>query len=123
MKEDHLDLSECKVTAQALGELVKMIVDGKVSNNQAKSEVFEKMYESGNSPEVVVKELGISVVSDTGAIEAMCKAVLEKHPGPVADFKGGKDAAIGFLVGQVLKESKGKAQPAMVSEMLRNLMK
>ncbi len=123
LKEDHLDLGDCKVTAQALGELVKMVVDGKVSNNQAKSEVFEKMYVTGASPAAVVKELGIEVVSDTGAIEAMCKAVIEKHAGPVADFKAGKDAAIGFLVGQVLKESKGQAQPKIVTEILRNLMK
>lgn len=123
LKQDHLELNECKVSAENLGALVKLVVEGKVTNNQAKSEVFEKMYATGATADEVVKELGISVVADTGAIEAICKAVMAAHPGPVADFKAGKDAAIGFLVGQVMKESKGKAAPPVVQKVLRELLK
>ncbi|MBP9718324.1 Asp-tRNA(Asn)/Glu-tRNA(Gln) amidotransferase subunit GatB [Candidatus Gracilibacteria bacterium] len=122
LKEDHRSLEQCTVTAQQLGMLVSLVNKGALSNNQAKSEVFEVMYKTGKNPDVVMKELGIEVVSDVGAIEALCKAALEKNPAAVADFKAGKEAAIGFIVGQVMKESKGKAQPAVVQEILRKLL-
>lgn len=122
LKEDHKELGDCLVKPEQLGQLIMLLNKGLLSNNQAKSEVFEKMYKTGKDPEVVIKELGIEVVNDSGAIETLCKAVLEKNPNAVADFKNGKQAAIGFLVGQVMKESKGKAQPPMVQEMLAKLL-
>ncbi|PJC36537.1 Asp-tRNA(Asn)/Glu-tRNA(Gln) amidotransferase GatCAB subunit B [Candidatus Peregrinibacteria bacterium CG_4_9_14_0_2_um_filter_53_11] len=122
LKRDQRSLSESPISARQLGTLVKRIVEGKLSTNQAKGEVFEAMYSTGKDPDAVIDELGLSVVSDAGAIDELCKKVIEAHPGPVADVQGGKEQAIGFLVGQVMKESRGTAQPPVVQERLRALL-
>ena len=88
----------------------------------AKAEVFDEMYQSGKTPEEIVKEKGLKQVSDSGAIEAACKKVIEANPGPVADIKAGKDRAIGFIVGMVMKEMKGQANPQMVNDLIRKLL-
>lgn len=121
LKGEKKELADCKVKAQDLGVLIKLINDGVISNNMAKTDIFEEMYAEGLAPEKIIEKKGLKLVSDAGAIEAICKKVIEKNPGPVTDFKGGKDAAIGFLVGQVMKEAKGQANPKMVSEVLRRL--
>ena len=122
LREELISVDEQRVTAQMMGELVKLVVDGDISNNQAKSEVFEEMYVSGKSAAEIVEERGLKQVSDSGAIESACQKVIDANPGPVEDVRGGKDKAIGFLVGQVMKEMKGQANPAMVNEILRRLI-
>ncbi|MEK7673380.1 MAG: Asp-tRNA(Asn)/Glu-tRNA(Gln) amidotransferase subunit GatB [Patescibacteria group bacterium] len=122
LKEELIDIDEQKVTAEMMAGLVKLVSDGEISNNAAKGEVFEEMYSTGKSAEEIVKEKGLKQVSDTGAIETACKKVIESNPGPVADVKAGKEKAIGFLVGMVMKEMKGQGNPAMVSEMMKKLL-
>jgi len=122
LKDEKKELADCKVKAQDLGKLIKLINDGVISNNMAKTDIFEEMYASGDAPERIIEKKGLKLVSDTGAIEEICKKVIEANPGPVADFKGGKDAALGFLVGQVMKEAKGQANPKMVNEILRKIL-
>jgi aspartyl-tRNA(Asn)/glutamyl-tRNA(Gln) amidotransferase subunit B len=89
-----------------------------VSNIVAK-DVLEEMFTTGKPAEVIVEEKGWKQISDDESLEAMILEVLEANPGPVADVKAGKAKAIGFLVGQVMKASKGKANPQKVNELIR----
>jgi aspartyl-tRNA(Asn)/glutamyl-tRNA(Gln) amidotransferase subunit B len=112
-----LDLSECPIQAPYIGELTALIEGGTISGRQGK-EVFAEMMVGGKQPAVIVEEKGLKQVSDTGAIEAFCDEVITANPASVADFKSGKEAALNFLKGQVMKLSKGKANPALVGEIL-----
>jgi len=112
-----LDLSRCPIQAIHIGELTALIEGGTISGRQGK-EVFAEMMVSGKTPAVIVEEKGLKQVSDTGALEAFCEEVINANPASVADFKSGKEAALNFLKGQVMKLSKGKANPAVVGEIL-----
>lgn len=122
LNRDHRDIGESPVSAQQLASLVKLINEGKISNNQAKGEVFEAMYTTGKSASEIIKEKGLEVVSDSGAIDELCKKIIQANPVPVADYKSGKQTAIGFLVGAVMKESKGRANPALVLQTLKKMI-
>lgn len=125
LKEDgiEIDSEENKVSASMLGELVKLIKDGEISNNVAKSTVFEEMYKTGKTPAAIVEEKGLKQVSDTGAIEEMCKKAIEANPQAAQDVREGQMKAIGALVGFVMKESKGQANPGLVNQTLQKLLK
>jgi aspartyl-tRNA(Asn)/glutamyl-tRNA(Gln) amidotransferase subunit B len=112
-----LDLSACPIQASYIGELTALIESGSISGRQGK-EVFAEMMASGKQPAVIVEEKGLKQVSDTGAIEAFCDEVIAANPASVADYKSGKEAALNFLKGQVMKLSKGKANPAVAGEIL-----
>jgi len=86
-------------------------------------QVFGEMFETGESPAAIVQKKGLAQVSDTGAIEKFCEEVIAANPGSVADFKNGKAAALNFLKGQVMKLSKGKANPNLVGEILERKLK
>jgi aspartyl-tRNA(Asn)/glutamyl-tRNA(Gln) amidotransferase subunit B len=122
LNEDQIDLNECKVKAEMIGELIKLVEKGEISYNQAKGLVFDEMYETGKKPADIVKEKGLKVVSDEGEIEEICKKVLEDNEAVVEDIRAGKDKAFGFLVGQVMKETKGRANPQVVNEILKKLI-
>jgi len=106
------------VSAENLGGLVDLIADNTISGRIAK-EVFELMVETGKAPAVLVEEKGLKQVTDTGAIESAIDAVLAANPDKVADYKGGKDKLFGFFVGQVMKNTGGKANPALVNDILK----
>ena len=112
-----LDLSQCPIPPAFIGELTALIEGGTISGRQGK-EVFAEMMVSGKQPAVIVEEKGLKQVSDTGALEAFCDEVIAANPNSVADYKSGKEAALNFLKGQVMKLSKGKANPAVVGEIL-----
>jgi aspartyl-tRNA(Asn)/glutamyl-tRNA(Gln) amidotransferase subunit B len=112
------DLSESPVDANSLGELIDLIKDGTISNRIAK-EVFEDMFETGKKAAVIVDEKGLKQVSDTGAIEAAIDEVIAANPDKVAEYRGGKDKLFGFFMGQVMKATQGKANPGVVTEILR----
>ena len=111
-------LADSALTAEALGDLLKLL-DGKTINGPTAKALLPELFEKGGDPAEMVKARGLGQVSDTGAIEAFVDAVLAANPKVVADFKAGKQAAIGFLVGQVMKQSKGKASPQIVQQLLR----
>jgi aspartyl-tRNA(Asn)/glutamyl-tRNA(Gln) amidotransferase subunit B len=94
---------------------------GTLSGKLAK-EVFEAMVETGKPPGAIVEERGLRQVTDTGAIEAAVKAVLEKNADKVAEYKGGKEKLFGFFVGQAMKAMAGKGNPALVNEVLKKLL-
>jgi aspartyl-tRNA(Asn)/glutamyl-tRNA(Gln) amidotransferase subunit B len=111
-------IGECPIRPEAVDELVNLIDTGKISGKQAK-EVFAEMFASGKSAAVIVKEKGLEQLSDVGAIDALCEQVIAANPKPVADFKAGNVASLNFLKGQVIKLSKGKANPQLVGDVLQ----
>jgi aspartyl-tRNA(Asn)/glutamyl-tRNA(Gln) amidotransferase subunit B len=122
LKEADKTLAESGLTAAHLSELISLIDAGTISNNTAKTSVFDEMLASQKMPKQIVQEKGLAQVSDTGAIEALCKAAIEANPGPVADIKAGKTKAMAALVGYVMKESKGQANPPLVNSILSKLL-
>jgi aspartyl-tRNA(Asn)/glutamyl-tRNA(Gln) amidotransferase subunit B len=118
MNAEGKEIEDCPITPGKLAGMVKMIVDGVISTKIAKT-VFEEMYKSGKAAETVVQEQGLVQVSDTGAIEQIIDEVIKANPGQAADYKSGKEKLFGFFVGQVMKASKGKANPDMVNQLLK----
>jgi aspartyl-tRNA(Asn)/glutamyl-tRNA(Gln) amidotransferase subunit B len=114
--------AELKFKPEAMLELVNL-VETKIINSSAAQQVFVEMFETGKSPAAIVQEKGLAQVSDTGAIEKFCDEVIAANPGPANDFKSGKAAALNFLKGQVMKLSKGKANPNLVGEILEKKLK
>ena len=111
-------ITDSPVQAKALAALIDLISKGTISSKIAKT-VFEEMWASGDEPEKIVKEKGLVQITDTKAIEAIVDAVIAANPKPVEDYKGGNEKSIGFLVGQVMKQSKGKANPGVVNQLLK----
>ena len=95
---------------------------GKISTRIAQ-EVFAEMFATGEAPARIVEKKGLAQVSDTAAIEQLCDQAIAANPGPAADYKAGKAAALNFLKGQVMKLSKGKANPALAGEILERKLK
>ncbi|PIZ76157.1 Asp-tRNA(Asn)/Glu-tRNA(Gln) amidotransferase GatCAB subunit B [Candidatus Peregrinibacteria bacterium CG_4_10_14_0_2_um_filter_38_24] len=122
LKEDLVEISQQKISPEMMAELIKLVSSNVISNNTAKGEVFDDMYENGVSPSQIVEEKGLMQVSDTSEIERVCNEVIAENAGPVADVKAGKDKAMAFLVGQAMKKSRGKANPQMVNEVLKKLI-
>ncbi len=114
----NLELSEAKITPGGLASLLKLIEKGAISNKMGK-EVFEVMFEEGKEPGQIVKEKGLSQISDESQLNRIIAEVIAKNPKSVADFQSGKEKAIGFLVGQVMKATRGQANPGVVNTMLR----
>jgi len=110
-------INDCPMAPEALDELVNLIDSGKISGKQGK-EVFAEMFASSKAAAAIVKEKGIEQLSDASAIEALCDQVIAANPKPAADFKAGNAASLNFLKGQVMKLSKGKANPQLVGEIL-----
>mgnify|MGYP004710052529 CR=1 FL=1 len=106
------------VSAASLGKMLDLIADSTINGKIAK-EVFEDMVETGEDPEAIVERKGLRQVTDTGAIDAAITAVLDKHADKLAEYRSGKDKLFGFFVGQVMKETKGKGNPALVNEALQ----
>lgn len=111
-----------KFPPSALLELVNL-VEAKTISSSAAQQVFAEMFETGKSPSAIVQEKGLAQVSDTGAIEKFCDDAIAANPNSVADYKSGKIAALNFLKGQVMKLSKGKANPNLVGEILERKLK
>jgi aspartyl-tRNA(Asn)/glutamyl-tRNA(Gln) amidotransferase subunit B len=101
---------------------VEMVDTGKISNKIVQ-DVFTGMFSSGEMPEAIVQRKGLAQVSDTGALHALCDQAIAANPGPAADYRAGKVAALNFLKGQVMKLSKGKANPALVGSILETKLK
>jgi aspartyl-tRNA(Asn)/glutamyl-tRNA(Gln) amidotransferase subunit B len=118
LNRDNLDVGAAKVDAAGLAGLVSRIVDATISGKIAK-EVFEAMWESGASADAVIEQKGLRQITDTGAIESAIDDVMAKNPGQLADYRSGKDKLFGFFVGQVMKATGGKANPAQLNELLK----
>jgi aspartyl-tRNA(Asn)/glutamyl-tRNA(Gln) amidotransferase subunit B len=119
LKADGKDFAESPVSPEDLGELIQLIAKGEISGKMAK-EIFAKMYATGDSARAITDRDGLRQISDSGALEKIIDEVISSNAKQVDQFKSGKTAVLGFLVGQVMKLSRGQANPATVNEMLRN---
>ena len=118
LKEKHLELKDSPISAEHLGKLVDLISKEVISGKIAK-DVFVIMADTGKDPEQIVEEKGLKQVTDTSAIEAIIDSVIAGNPDNLAAYKGGKTNLLGWFVGQVIKQSQGKANPAIVNKLLR----
>ena len=121
LSRDNLEMKAAPVQAAAMADLLKLIAKGTISGKIAK-QVFAEMWTSGKDPETIVKEKGLVQISDTGALEELAAKVIAANPQSVADFKAGKKKAVGFLMGQIMKETKGKANPQVVNGILTKML-
>lgn len=122
MKEHSLDADKLTFSAKHLAKLIEM-VDNKVINSNVAKEVFEKIFTDDIEPETYVNEHGLATVNDEGALKKVVEEVIANNPKAIEDYKGGKEKALGALVGQTMKAMKGKADPGTVNQMLRELLK
>lgn len=117
LNEDGIDITKSPVSAERLGKMIGLIMKDTISGKIAKK-VFKEMWTNEDDPEKIVKDKGLVQITDTGAIEAAVDAAIAANPKAVEEYKGGKKKAIGALVGQVMKATRGKANPQMVNKML-----
>lgn len=117
LNEKSMKVEELKINPAQLAELIKLINAGTISNNIGKK-VIEEMFHTGKDPKVIVEEKGLVQNNDEGAILEVVKKVIESNPQSIEDYKNGKKKAIGFLVGIVMKETKGKANPQIVNKLV-----
>jgi len=122
LAETQTSLADTKIKPASIPELVALVDSGKISGKIAQ-DVFAEMFATGESPAKIVEAKGWAVVSDTAAIEKLCDDAIAANPKTVEDYKGGKLAALNSLKGQVMKLSKGKANPALVGEILERKLK
>ena len=118
LNKNSMMIGECKITPSMIRDLVLLIEKGAISGKIAKI-VFEEMFDSGDTAEKIVKEKGLTQVSDRASIEPIIDEVIAANPDSVEAYKGGKDKLFGFFVGQVMKKTGGKASPSMVNEILK----
>lgn len=119
LNKNDKTLADSPISAEQLGGLIDLIADDTISGKIAK-DVFADMYESGKDAAVIVEEKGLKQVTDTGAIEAIVDEVIAENPDNVTAYQGGKDKLFGFFVGQVMKKTQGKANPAAVNKLLKD---
>jgi aspartyl-tRNA(Asn)/glutamyl-tRNA(Gln) amidotransferase subunit B len=118
LKAASKDIAESPVPAEHIGQLVALINKGELSGKLAK-EILPRMFETGDAPAVIMEREGLKQISDAGALEAIADQVLAANQKQVEQFKSGKTTVLGFLVGQVMKASRGQANPAAVNEVLK----
>ncbi|MDP6903463.1 MAG: Asp-tRNA(Asn)/Glu-tRNA(Gln) amidotransferase subunit GatB [Verrucomicrobiota bacterium] len=119
--ETGISIADLKFSSTAIPELVGLVEEGQISSSIAQ-EIFADMFETGKDPKVIVEEKGLSQMSDSGDLEAFCRDAIEANPGPVDDFRKGKETALNFLKGQVMKASRGKANPQVVGDLLVKIL-
>ncbi len=118
LNRDNLEIAACPVNAEMLGRLIQRIADNTISGKIAK-QVFEAMWEGEGDPDSIIEKRGLKQITDTGAIEHAIDEVLAANPQQVEQYRAGKEKLLGFFVGQVMKATQGKANPAQVNELLR----
>jgi aspartyl-tRNA(Asn)/glutamyl-tRNA(Gln) amidotransferase subunit B len=122
LKRDEKEIDHCPVTPKHLAEMLSMIKKGTISGKIAK-DVFEEMYRTGERPEKIVLDKGWIQILDAGEIERAIERAIEANPKQLEDYRKGKEKLFGFFVGEVMKQTKGKANPKMVNEILRKKLK
>ena len=121
LKEKELEIKDLNIKPEGLRKLVDLVDGGVLSSTGAK-QVFEEMFKTGKDPETLVDELGLKQISDEGAIVELVKQVLSENQKSVEDYKKGKTNALGYLVGQCMKASKGKGNPQIINKILRDML-
>lgn len=122
INEDNEEIQDSNLSAKMLAELLELVKASKINNNTAKA-VLKEMFETGRSAKEIVEEKGLSQISDQSELQEIVGKILDENPKSIEDFKNGKDRAIGFLVGQIMKKTKGKANPQLVNALLTEKIK
>ncbi len=122
LNREGLDISESPVSAAQLAQLLSRIADDTISGKIAK-QVFEAVWQGEGDPDEVIEKRGLKQITDSGAIEAIIDEVIANNPDQVEQFRAGKEKVLGFFVGQVMKQSQGKANPGQVNQLLRDKLK
>ena len=121
MKEVEMDAQDLKLSPEKLATLIRLIEEGKINRTVAK-EVFEQIFKADIEPEQYIKEHGLLMVSDDKVLRETIQKIIEENPQSVEDYRNGKEKAIGFLVGQTMKAMRGKANPGMINDILKELL-
>ena len=122
LKENHVEITETKLTPENLAELINMIEIGTISNNIGKQILVEDMITNGDKASEIVEKKGLSQISDEGAIKEIVQKIVEANPQQVEAYRNGKTNLLGFFVGQVMKETKGRANPQTVNKFVREFL-
>ena len=122
LKENKVEITETKLTPENLAELISLIEKGTISNNIGKQILVEDMITNGDKASAIVEKKGLSQISDEGAIKEIVKKIVDANPNQVEAYKNGKTNLLGFFVGQVMKETKGRANPKTVNEFVRQML-
>jgi aspartyl-tRNA(Asn)/glutamyl-tRNA(Gln) amidotransferase subunit B len=117
LNAEQKELHDIALTPESLAGMIKLIQNGTISSKIAKK-IFKELVEKGGDPEKIVKEQGLVQISDEATLRKIVLEVLDANPQSVEDFKSGKERAIGFLVGQIMKATKGQANPPLVNKLL-----
>ena len=121
LTESGAVLADLKFPSSALPELVGFVEDGKISSKMAQ-EIFNEMFSAGSLPGEIIEEKGFKQLSDSNELEKYCGIAIDENPGPAEDYRNGKEAALNYLKGQVMMMSKGKANPKVVGDLLKNIL-
>ena len=122
LKEQGMEPEDIRFSPENLAKLIELTESGTINSSVAK-EVFEQIFAKDVDPDQYVEEHGLKTVNDEGALEAVLEKVIADNPQAVADYRGGKEKALGALVGQTMKAMKGKANPGMVNQKLKEMLK
>jgi aspartyl-tRNA(Asn)/glutamyl-tRNA(Gln) amidotransferase subunit B len=121
LNEDKKDIKACPVSPESLAEMILLIEEGAISGKMAK-EVIEDMYRTGRGPRQIVEEKGLVQITDEGALKKAIEEVLAANPGQLEQYRDGREKLFGFFVGQVMKATRGKANPALVNTLLKKML-
>ena len=121
LKEEHIEISDTKLTPENLSELISLIEKNTISNNIGKQIIFE-MLKDGTSASEIVEKKGLSQITDENALKEIVQKVINSNSNQVEAYKNGKTQLFGFFVGQVMKETKGRANPKAVNDILKEIL-
>ncbi len=122
LHQDKKEITECPIPPERLGELIRLIADGTISGKIGKT-VFEEMYDTGRAPSEIVKKKGLVQITDENVLREIAEKILAAHPKEVEQYKAGKEKLLGFFIGQMMKETKGKANPQLANKIFKELLR
>ena len=122
LNEEKKNIGDCPITPENLGEMLKMIENKELSGKMAKK-VFTEMWKTKEDPKQIVKKKGLKRISDTSILTNMVTEVIEKFPKQVEDYKNGREKIFGFFVGEIMKSSRGQADPEQLNKILKEKLK
>jgi aspartyl-tRNA(Asn)/glutamyl-tRNA(Gln) amidotransferase subunit B len=118
LNQNAIEIQDSKVKPTALAEMLKLLANGTISGKMAKT-VFEEIFNSGQDPQTIIKENGLVQISDAGSLAPLIDEIVNNNPKVLQDYKNGKEKAFGFFIGQIMKATKGQANPELVNHLLR----
>ena len=121
LNEGKRDIRQCPISARSLADMINLIEEGTISGKMAK-DIVEDMYHTGKPPQDIIREKGLVQITDEGELTKTIAAIIDAHPGQLADYRGGREKLFGFFVGQVMKATQGKANPQLVNNLLKKML-